>query len=485
MPYKFYSSLLICSFLIELIIPFSARAQLDWDDDVVAFGTEQNETKPILVSIAEERFRAFCLADGQFLRTRRSLVHGEAWESFSDRELLPTSEWIATSDHEYSYVCQVGTTGIFRISHSDAIWQAENEIYVVTDQETVFACDIATDVEFDSDDTFLHGCCLYRSHEGNNVLAYFRSEDLAQSIAEFLPIDSLFQIQDSSGSVSTTMTWSGEDEKIWIAVTKDRPGSTGEQIFLYSSENLGQTWSDPITPDSSSYAQYQPSLIGIGEMIMLAYQRRNSASIARDIFTVYSPDNGITWSEPLQLTDHPFDDIQPQLTLSGGQIGLFYARSQIHEAPGDLLFRSSNIIEPWIWSAEEMVSEPDGYLVTEGYSSAGNADGFSALWSGRVVGDDGDILFDGSWRGTSTNRPNLEPTPRVQMRASATSGWIEYDIPRGQKIIASLYDVLGRTVAQATLIEGAGIWKIPQTVPSGAYWLSYPRGQSIRVNVIK
>jgi len=460
---------------------------LDWDNNVVVFGSESNETQPIIAPTYNGQYRAFCIWQDNVLRTRRSLVSGEAWEASDDQNLVGSSNSFAvTRDNEFTYIANRSRLTIFTIAHSQLLWPDDNTIFLFdTSSYQAFDCDIVSDFNFDADDPFLHGCCLYLPHSGSLTLAYFRSEDRAQTFALIQSVDSMFSIQDSSASVVTAVTWSGEEERIWLALTTDRAGTTGEQIRLYASSDLGQSWATPVTPDSSTYAMMRPALLGHGETIMLAYQRRSSASIARDIFVVYSPDNGVSWSEPLQLTNSSFDDVEPTLTLSGDQIGLFYGRAQAQEASGQLYFRQSSLTQPWIWTDEVNVSSPSEFILPEGYSATGNDDGFAAVWSSRIVGDDGDILFDGSWRGTAVRQPSPNSRPTVSLQANTLAGWIEISNPTGVRGMLVMYDILGRNVARASLASGENTWRLPVALPSGTYWLTHPEASAIRIQVLK
>lgn len=486
MPFKFFSTGQVCSAILILIFSSVAIAQLDWDDDVVVFGSESNEIRPSLVQIGNGQFRSVCQAGSQFLRMRRSQIHGEAW-GVSDDLFFPVElqdGFRTVSDNQYAYIWDV-SGGVWRISNSQNEWPDENSITVFPDRSTMFDISFITDTSFDPVDTYIHGFAAYRDNLGYTRFGYCRSEDRVLSIAIYRQIDSLFLVDEDKISVAGAYTWADENERLWAAISLDRPGTTDEQVTLYYSDDLGQSWSNRITPDSSSYEQLNPTLLGYEETIMLAYERRNSASVAHDIYFAYSPDNGESWSDPLQLTDHAFDDMRPELEISVGTIGLFYARLPVQQELGQLLSRQSSVEEPWVWEPETAVSETAAFVVSEGYSAVSDDNGFAAVWSGRLVGEDGDIFFDASWRGTSVNEQPQAESPRALFTQNSMTGRIEYELPRGARVKATLYDMLGRTVSQSTLSGSRGIWTVPEYLPSGTYLLSAQSSPPLKIQIAR
>ncbi len=339
---------------------------------------------------------------------------------------------------------------------------------------------------FAPDDPFLHIFVLAGVPDGTSMLGYLHAENHGQNwyglgwFAVNLPT------QDSSASISGAVTWEGEDEHLWVAATVDRPGTTGEQIALFHSDNLGENWSESLTPDSSTYAQSNPVLVGFESTLMLVYQRRVSASLARDIFAIYSPDNGVSWSEPLQLTNHPFDDVAPKLAFANGEFGLVYARAAVQQEHGQLFFRSTSLTQPWAWNEEIAICDEGALILNEGFALSDAADGFAAVWSGRLVGDDGDIFFDGSWRGTAIDAPRSEERNSINVFPNPSTGWLELSSDNRQARTITLFDILGREVAQTELTQGVTIWQLPGALPSGSYWLRAGLTEhAVRIQILK
>ncbi len=484
MPFRFYSTGRICS-LVSLLIPLLASAQLTWNSDVVVFGTEQEERQPQIVTISPTLFRAFCVRDDAALSTRRSLNFGDGWAAFSDRSYQAALQLLAVvADNNYSYALTAAPVQISRISHESESWPDEQPITLDIGASTLVTAHMVTDADFAPDDAYLHLFALLRANDGGVVLRYARSEDSGISFGAWQTVDSLLSIEDSSAAISSTVTWHGDAERLWVAVNVDRPGTTGEQIQLYSSDDLGETWSLPLTPDSSSYAQFSPTLGARDTTIVLAYARRTSASLARDVFLTYSPDNGLSWPEPLPLTDHVFDDMYPRVVVTEFTIGLTYTRAQVDQSYGTLYHRWAELHEPWNWSeAEFAVSPQSGVRLSDRVSVCPDRNFCAAVWTGLIGGTDGDIFFDSQWRGLAT-QPHGEPRSSASMRETS-AGTFEFELPSGRPQALRVFDLLGRQVLTGDIGPGQSVWQVPHGLPTGSYWLTVAQSPPLRFTVVR
>lgn len=482
MQFKFFNTGLICSFWLVLTAG-DVLAQLDWSQDAVVFGTNAAEFSPQIVPIPNGQFRAFCLTDSQRIRTRLSSLRGEAWQAFADlhSDENLTQFWVA-ADSQYTFIFS-SDGHLRRISHSESNWEDNWGIAVLPSQTTILKARLFVDSDFDQDESYLHGLVLYRNSQNATLLDYFLSEDQAFSLSHLGTIDSAFAIQDSNASVSGAYTWTGDAERLWAAMSFDRPGSTGPQVALYYSDDIGQSWSSRITPDTSSYSQVAPDISGFEETLVLTYQRRNSSSIANDIYSTYSPDNGVSWSQPLQLTNHAFDDVKPSVVISDEIIGLFYGRLQVQLQTGQIYTRTASLDEPWNWQPETEVCGNDDFNVDDGFHATRDQEGFAAVWTGRIVGEDGDVFFDASWRGLSVIGEQPESPSEVQLSPSSMHGMIEYRLPNTMPVKLQMYDILGRLVAEAALSGPRGVWAVPEQIASGTYLLSAGDSSPILIQI--
>lgn len=490
MRFRYFNSGQTFSLFSILLLPGVLCAQLDWSHDVVVFGTDQHEWSPQVVPIGDGQFRAFCVRESNVLSMRTSQLYGEVWEAFTDRTVTPEYIKFATaSDDRYAYISNFARDGsdihYRRISHTSSNWPEPSSPLVVPENTVLKDAVLLSDFDFSNEDPFVHLFVLAASSNGMGTLGHFYAMNYGQDWFSSGWFASGLPMQDSSASIAAAVTWEGENERLWVVTAIDRPGSTGEQIALYYSDDLGSHWSTQLTPDISSYAQTRPTLISRESTIMLAYQRRNNASVAREIYATYSPDNGVSWSDPLQLTDSPFDNVNPRLMEAAGEIGICYARVQVQNQTGQLLFRRASINQPWAWELEEPVSDLNGLVVSEGFGCAADEEGFAVVWSGRLIGDDGDVFFDGSWRGTASEDQSRSPSPTLSLFPNPTTGWVTI-APLGESSQIRLYDILGREITSIGGSNMSRTWKLPDGLPSGSYWLrASDAHSSVRVTLLR
>lgn len=186
------------------------------------------------------------------------------------------------------------------------------------------------------------------------------------------------------------------------------------------------------------------------------------------------------------MTDSPLDDIRPQLCASEGWFGLLHARAAVDQGSGDLLFRASSLDAPWEWSTEETINDVSSAFWNEGYCLTSRPGQFGAVWTGRIVGDDGDVFYDGNWRGLAADEYDSTPRDEISVLQDNLTGLIEVrnTSPRAVEVI--LYNVLGQNMAHTTARTGTTLWTMPRSLPSGAYWLMANRQtEAVRIQIVK
>jgi len=483
MQFKSYSIGLLFR-LLAAAMPIIASGQLTWSNDVVVFGTEDDERQPRVVSIGEGAFRAYCVRNDSLLSMRKSFQFGNLWEQFENLPLgIGLKLWCAAADTTRSYALTSSPLSVTYTPHSYSAWPPAPTINVQPDSGALLAAHLFTDVDFQPGDSYLHLFVLVRSADNTATLLYRKSTDHGETFDAYREVATGLDVEDSSAHVCGAATWSGEDERIWAATTLDRPGTIGEQISLFYSDDFGDSWSAAVTPDSSSYAQYDPSISGRGELLAMAYSRRNSTSLAREVFYTYSPDNGVAWLEPLQVTSHAFDDLSPQIIVTNTSVGLLFARAPVLQALGTLYYRFADAAEPWNWLENERdISATDGVMLDDGFAIAPDRGYCAATWTGHIVGDDGDVFFDGQWRGLSV-REQQEDRPLPNFRQFGNR--IEIEIPDRRTGEVRLVNLLGREVARVNVSTGRQIWQLPIGLPSGNYWIAAEHALPVRVTIMR
>ena len=87
-----------------------------------------------------------------------------------------------------------------------------------------------------------------------------------------------------------------------------------------------------------------------------------------------------------------------------------------------------------------------------------------------MIGDDGDVFFDGSWRGTPLSEARPEAAGHSALFVNSAAGWVVLpDLP--ERIEFRLYDVLGREIQRSGVPPHVRQWAPSGTLPTGTYWL--------------
>lgn len=473
MPCKYFRN----SLAVSILIASSLVAQpLDWHTDVVCFGTDQHEWAPQIISLPGGALRSFCLRDQSHLSARMSLTGGETWDTFHDVVATGDStRMVAESDADFSYVISWRRGGHTIVLHKMPLfsseWPESPLSLDLPDSLLLMAADLTTDAAIWPDDTFLYLCWLARSPSGG-VLGFARSESRGDDWTFSTMVAQGIPLSDSTSVISMAVSWTTEWlQSLTIATERDRPGSIGEEIVLYHSDDYGLTWDTGRAVDPSAYPQQQPTLTARGDTVLLAYARRNSAAITRDVFYTFTLEDGGEWTEPVALAATIADEHLPKL-LNSPESGLFslcYLQGGVQVETGSLRARVAQISEPWTWSEESDVSDGQTVYVREGWDACAHEDGFAAVWTSRFVGDDGDVMFDASWRNVSVGPNPSSVADQLEIYPNPTPG--NLTIAGGAtKSEVLLYDLLGRRVA-AYEVSGVRNLSLPLNLPQGTYYL--------------
>ena len=473
MPCRYFRNWLA----ISLLGAASLIAQpLDWHTDVVCYGTDQHEWSPQIVSLPGGALRTFCLRDQTQLSARMSVTGGETWDTFSDAAASGDStRMTAEADSDYSYLVSWRRGGhelaLHRMPLFSSEWPESPLQLSLPDSLSLLAVDITTDAAIWPDDTFLYLCWLAHSSSGG-VLGFARSESRGEDWTFSAVVEQGIPLSDSTSVISMVVSWTTElQQSLTIAAERDRPGSIGEEIVLFHSDDYGLTWDSGRTIDSSAYAQQQPTLTARGDTVLLAYARRSSAAITRDIFYTFTLEDGGEWSAPEALTEGFADEHLPKLLNSpaSGLFSLGYLSSAAQSETGWLYTRTAQMSEPWSWSDASSVSDNHAVYVREGWDACAHEDGFAAVWTSRFVGDDGDVMFDASWRNVSVGPRPLSKSERVLVYPNPTYGALTIESGDARRELL-LYDLLGRRVADYE-VSGTKMISLPHNLPQGSYFL--------------
>lgn len=166
-----------------------------------------------------------------------------------------------------------------------------------------------------------------RSPDGGNT---WEPEQLLSRFPQNAPTDAYFRPEMITDGKKNF--WA-----VWVAIRSGR-----SRLFLSRSTDAGHSWSDPVELSGQSQSVFGQRLASSGERVFVVWQDKRTG---RDrLFSVSSPDGGVTWTAPTRV-DHLPDDLKTDafgpsvlMTPSGetfvawndgrnGRDDIFFARS--------------------------------------------------------------------------------------------------------------------------------------------------------------
>ncbi len=476
--------------LVLLLLVKTVTAQpLDWSGDMTIFGTSADEQQPAISAAGMDTLHAFCIVAEDSLALKRSTDAGASWSVASMiASTMSNPQITATSDNAYSYyVCssaQSTTKHLYRLTTSVDEWSEALETELPPGfGGNIDALAAATDVAAQPSEPYLNVCWIEGVQTGLTGLCFVQSRDRGGTFLSPVLVHAQQIFADLAAGVAIAETWSGEAETLHIAATQDRPGSVPEEIRLYRSTNQGQQWNGGVTLDSSAYAQLDPALVSFGNTLCLAYTRRSDVTAQRDIYFVYSPDGGVTFSDPVSLTDAISDDFEPRLAVdaTGQFLHIFYLSGQVLEEESTLMLITAPVAAPWDVSDPVAISDSNSVASAGGYYVTPTTAGIAAVWTARFALGDLDVHFDASWRGNGVT-PRSEVIPATigitacypnPFNGSTT---VTIRTPMAQRLALDVTDLLGRRIETISLdAMSPGSHNVRLNFPelsSGNYWLS-------------
>ncbi|MCK4888862.1 MAG: exo-alpha-sialidase, partial [Candidatus Aminicenantes bacterium] len=138
-----------------------------------------------------------------------------------------------------------------------------------------------------------------------------------------------------ASSWSEPVNIAGEDKSVYYNYFEHKAAIKGDKIFVFwtvytksydeflvytFSEDNGSSWSEPIRLKDLGYVGWIDSLISEDGTLHLVYGkaiRKASWEFFVDIYTARSIDNGVTWSEPVMISNGAGRSYYPQISYSG------------------------------------------------------------------------------------------------------------------------------------------------------------------------
>jgi hypothetical protein len=126
------------------------------------------------------------------------------------------------------------------------------------------------------------------------------------------------RITTDSGSDKMPSVAQMFDGTIWLVWASDRTGKY--DLYYKTSTDLGASWSGAAQLSSDPKIDSNPCVFQtIDEKIWIFWSRREASETSTDdVYYMYSPDQGVTWSQSFQYTTDTNDDIWPSATQTRG-----------------------------------------------------------------------------------------------------------------------------------------------------------------------
>ncbi|MBI5059563.1 T9SS type A sorting domain-containing protein [candidate division KSB1 bacterium] len=440
----------------------SAPAQpLDWWTDAAIFATTANEATPLLASSADGRsLMSICRSDPGGMALRFANNAGVNWRGISTN--ATGSTFFASCRHAgYVYVCAQGFDGVvdwYRFLWSDSDWEAAVHDSLAARPQPLTPAAIAmySDAEFHSPDARVNTVWIeYQADPPRGWLRFAQGYDDEAPNSFGRDIAPPFGPSPESG-VAICDAWSGAEERLLVAATIDRPGSSGPSLRLYRSENRGLDWSAEEVLDSSSSLMSDPVLCAWEQAVVLCYARRASASSPSRLYYTYSPDGGLSFA-PVDSLPITFDHaVAPQLAVENDHehFSLAFIAGEIDSAAGSVYVVAGSLAEPWTMEAPLQVSATNSARFDGGLSLTSNELGAAVAWSSRWQPGDYDVKWDASWRTEhAPSRANLTSARMMQAFPNPFNGQltISLELPRSQDVRIDILNELGQRVRAVTL----------------------------------
>lgn len=471
---------------------------LDWDTDRIACGLSSSEHHPQITS-ANGVLQLSCDTGDGWIITRFSTNNGLTWGPIQQINATGFDTKTAScTDGQNSYLSVFvpggDTLKVYRFDSNQQLADS-NWIYFGSAYDGSSVC-MTSDYRFDPEEPYVNIVWQeYYWSSGRMQGMFSQSQDQGESFSTPDMVYETFNDSPLYGNIVTTATWSGESEKTWVGGTVDRLGSIGEEVVLYS-KNGGNAWQS-VAIDTSAYTQVDLSLAGYQSTLFAAYARRINAASQKEIFLVYSLNNGADFVDPVQLTGSNADDYNPEVVICPelNRFAVFYQSSEVQQEPATIWVIEGELTSPWLISEAVQVCATEQALRTGGYDACATAEGFAVVWTGLSILEGTDIWFDASWQGESVEPISVIP---ADIRIGApfpnpfnSSLTIPIELTHNRNIELLIYDISGRAVLRRSIGElTAGQHSIPigfTGLPSGSYFIGateIPR-QTVRVNLIK
>lgn len=268
--------------ILMLIASVSIFASVTFEDIVNLSNTfGWNSSEPRFDSDGDNYYLAWSKwGDIQF---RRSLDAGDTWE--------PAIEIYSGLDYGGNY---------------PAVAASDNNVYVV----------------------------YYRNTPGNNEIFMRKSHDNGVTFSNEIQLTTAIR-----GAITPMIAADGDDVYV---VYEDRDLSWTYQIYLLHSDNAGNTWSDPVQISNPSYHSRWARIDVDNDMLYVVWNANIGTTYDDlDIFFSKSANQGTTWSDPINISDNMAYNARLDVAAIGNDIYIT-SSAKIDGIQTDIMFYQSS-----------------------------------------------------------------------------------------------------------------------------------------------
>lgn len=319
--------------------------------------------------------------------------------------------WINSGDAYFSVSRDNGNTfeGVINLSKEKSatippnIIVSDNKIYVIWGKEGHVLFRVGTILTPSSEII----------NDTNNIFSFANSINLSNDDAGIA-----YHEIAANGSY-VYVVWAG------AAVSGSGQFIGNADIFFRASKDNGITFNNVINVSKNSGNSILPKIAASGNNVYVVWQ--DDGQGGREIFFAKSTDNGVTFSNPRNLSDDSKDSVFPQMAVSGNNVYVVWQdgmSSGIPDVPlpnADILFRASTDNGVTFGSTINL-SKNDGYSQAPQIAVSGN--NVYIVWYDTTPGNFDVFLARSTNKGASFNAINISKSsgfsthPRIAVSGS-------------------------------------------------------------------
>jgi len=309
----------------------------------------------------------------------------------------------------------------------------------------------------------------HNNRVGNNEIYYKRSTDGGVSWDAETRLTN-----NSSGSMNASISVLAQ--MVQVVWEDNRDGNY--EIYNKRSTDRGTNWSSDSRLTNNASGSFEPSIGMSVQTIQVVWKDHRDGNTA--IYTKYSVDGGISWSNDMRLTDNSAISENPTIAVSGQFVHVVWMDRRFGNTE---IFYIRSTDKGINWGSEERLTNNSGY--SDFPSIAISEQVVHVVWSDYRHGNY-EIYYIQNPLGNSIGIESIssEIPKRFTLHHNYPNPFnpntkIKFALPKSSDIEFSVHDILGRKVYSAYYNKPAGVYEIDfdgSGFASGIYFYSVKAG---------